>query len=237
MSARSRQARRRANTLADKEPGTIRWINQNFLSDDVFCDIGANIGIYTFYAASKMGASGSIYAIEPHALNFSVLLETITVNDFECDIYPISTALGKTAGHQDFVYNGMEIGSSGHQLQESPTHDRADGAGIVEKKSITTLDSLIEVGVMPPPTLLKLDVDGNELNILEGMKQLLLSARRPRSMQIEVDPLVKSPTLVLMNECGYAIDHIHYTRTGQQRIDDGLDPETYPHNIVFRPKR
>jgi hypothetical protein len=42
----------RIDTLQSKEPETIEWI-ENFNKDDIFFDIGANIGLYSCYAAKK----------------------------------------------------------------------------------------------------------------------------------------------------------------------------------------
>ena len=43
----------RFDTFENKEPETLKWIDINLRENDVFFDIGANIGIYSLYAASK----------------------------------------------------------------------------------------------------------------------------------------------------------------------------------------
>ena len=57
--------RYRAHTFETKEPETLRWIS-SFESTDTLLDIGANIGIYTLFAASN---HHTVIALEPDALN------------------------------------------------------------------------------------------------------------------------------------------------------------------------
>ena len=71
----------RANSLLTKEPETINWID-SFEQDDIMWDVGANIGCYTLYAASK---GISVCAFEPVAANYYILNKNINLNQF-CDV-------------------------------------------------------------------------------------------------------------------------------------------------------
>ena len=64
-----RTVRMRALTFETKEPETLNWI-RGFDAEDNLLDIGANIGIYSLYAAYK---GGNVTAIEPDALNYALL--------------------------------------------------------------------------------------------------------------------------------------------------------------------
>src|SRR3954454_23342205 len=64
----------RAETLLTKEPDTIKWID-SFPAESVFWDIGANVGVYSLYAATRPGLS--ILSFEPLAANFHVLSRNI----------------------------------------------------------------------------------------------------------------------------------------------------------------
>jgi len=226
----------RANSLANKEPGTIRWLDNNLKEDDIFYDIGANVGIYTLFAANRLSDKGKIVAFEPHAPNFNTLIENILLNDMGQRTIPVSFALGDSNKIQPFLYRNIESGSSGSQLSESPASNSEKIQALTqltELKQTYTLDSLVKDKVILPPDLIKIDVDGNELNIVKGMTILLKSTNKPRSVQIEVDPELKRDVLKEMEACGYKVDHLHFTRKGQQLIDQGHSPDAYPHNIVF----
>ena len=67
-------SRWRIKTFSKKEPETLDWIN-NFRSNSVFWDIGANIGIYSCYAAKKK--SCKVYAFEPSVFNLDLLAKNI----------------------------------------------------------------------------------------------------------------------------------------------------------------
>ena len=67
----------RAKTLLTKEPETIGWI-RTFQPEDIFWDIGANVGLYSVYAAIIVGCK--TYAFEPESQNFAVLNKNIYFN-------------------------------------------------------------------------------------------------------------------------------------------------------------
>ncbi len=54
----------RAETYSTKEPETLDWLEQNLKAKDTFFDVGANIGLYSLYAA-KINPKCGIYAFEP----------------------------------------------------------------------------------------------------------------------------------------------------------------------------
>ena len=64
--------------------------------------------------------------------------------------------------------------------------------------------------VIPFPTVIKIDVDGNELSILKGMQRVLSAENKPRSVQIEINPGYRAQIIALMEGHGYALDHSHY---------------------------
>lgn len=230
----------RANSLADKEPGTIAWLDNTLQPSDIFYDIGANVGIYTLFSANRISKEGKVFAFEPHAPNFNTLIENIMTNDKADRVMPLSFALGDSDSVQPFLYKNVESGSSGSQLSESPISDSKDmheKAELTELKASYSIDGLISKKIISAPNLIKIDVDGNELNIVKGMTKLLKSKNKPRSIQIEVDPTLKKEVVGIMESSGYGIDHIHFTKKGQRLVDAGQSPDSYPHNIVFKPNK
>ena len=83
------ETRMRALSFETKEPETINWIN-NFDKDDCLLDIGANVGLYSLYAAYR---KHNVISIEPDALNYALLNLNIRANSFSNYITPYSVAM------------------------------------------------------------------------------------------------------------------------------------------------
>ena len=66
----------RIDSLLSKEPDTIQWI-ENFRKDEIFFDIGANIGLYSCYAAKK---GIKTFSFEPSVFNLEILVKNINVD-------------------------------------------------------------------------------------------------------------------------------------------------------------
>ncbi|MDP3859305.1 MAG: FkbM family methyltransferase [Stagnimonas sp.] len=226
----------RVKSAATKEAGTVAWIGEELGAGDVFCDIGANIGLYTLMAASRVGARGAVYAFEPHAANFQSLLRNIAANNFGGFVRPFSCALHDSEGVFDFNYQSFTAGSSMSQLGATRDGEEREFLPVVrEAKLSTTLDRLVQEGAMRPPTHIKLDVDGNELPILRGMRQRLVASDRPRSLQVEVNQRYRDELMRFLGECGYRQYHRHDTADGLRQIAEGRDKELVAHNALFRP--
>lgn len=152
-----------------KEPETIQWIEEFVKEDDVFLDVGACCGAYSLYAA-KQGAI--VYAFEPAITNFVVLIKNVDLNSLNDKIKCFPFALGDYTAPTTFSYKSLEPGS---------THDRS---GHIKHWTYQyRLDHC--VAIMRPPNHVKIDVDGYENQVIEGMKQWLLDYP-PNSMQIEI---------------------------------------------------
>ena len=172
---------KRARTFSTKEPETLKWIDE-FEPGDVLMDIGANVGIYTLYAASR---GHRVIALEPDALNFALLNMNIRDNGFDelVTAYPYSMhrePLVAELHMRDCVWGGSQksfarnVDEKGHAL-EAPFEQGS--AGI-------SLDRFVdETGVCP--THLKIDVDGNETLVLEGATETLSNSQL-RSILVEL---------------------------------------------------
>ncbi|HIC80559.1 MAG TPA: FkbM family methyltransferase [Kiloniellaceae bacterium] len=226
----------RISSIYLKEVGTIELIRQELGEGDVFCDIGANVGLYSLMAASRVGETGQVYAFEPLAANFASLVESIRRNGFCRRITPFSLALTDAPGVFPFHYMSLEAGSSGSQLHAAVGVDEQDYVPLVtEMKYGTSLDDLIAAGTMRAPDVIKIDVDGNEARILRGMRQLLNGSQRPRAVSVEVNAREKDALFGFMEAQGYAFASRNDTMGGLRQIGAGADPELVAYNAVFRP--
>ncbi len=227
---------RRAYTLYVKEAGTIEWLDQALRPGDVFLDIGANIGIYTLYAAQRIGPSGQVFAIEPHLPNAVALMENVVANALGERVSLLTCALAETQRPARFDYKEWRTGSSRSQLGGSASGVRAPTPsipGISELKLAQTADALIAQGAIQSPHVVKIDVDGTELSILRGMRMMLTGPGRPRTLQVECMPDNAHAIEALLAECGYALRQRHATMAGAKRLAKGADVAGIVHNAVF----
>lgn len=223
----------RAQGLLIKEEGTIRWIEASVQPGDVVYDIGANIGLYTIVAGAKVGDAGCVYAFEPHVGSAGRLLRNVRVNKLAPRVRVLSVALSDREGFLPFNYTSNEPGSSGSQLGHAFTEGGVPFDPVAtEIKYATTVDTLIRELVIPPANVVKLDVDGNELAILTGMRGLLTRSGL-RTVQVEIHPASDAAILAHMAEAGFTLLERHYTVSGKKAIAQGAAPEAVFHNAVF----
>ena len=217
----------RARTVFEKETGTIHWLREQVQPGDVVFDIGANIGVYTLLAARIVGPQGIVYAFEPHIVNAAQLLRNVAANRREDTVRVLTTALGAVPEWATFYCRSLRPGSSGSAL--GPVTWQSAAALMVQSASV---ESLVKSGVGPPADVIKIDVDGRELDVLRGMSGLLMSGHT-RSVQVEMAPASSAAILTFMRAHGYALAGRHFTSLGRQAIERGADPATITDNAIF----
>jgi FkbM family methyltransferase len=227
----------RVRSLLVKEEGTIQWLRQYLRPGDVFLDVGANIGLYSLVAASLVGDQGRVYAVEPHAVNTISLMRNVAANGLEGRVSVIGSALHHSTGVFNFNYFSLEPGSAMSQLGETRDADEEQFQPVItELKLATSVDDLIGRFGMAPPCHVKIDVDGNERHVIEGMMSLLRSEYRPRSVQVEINKRDRDELFARFNEARYEQTLKHYTAGGKWSLAQGADPSDVPYNAVFEPQ-
>lgn len=182
IGVRSRMEMMRVLTYESKEPEILDWIDRMVRPGDVFYDVGANIGVYSLYAAA---AGARVYAFEPEALNFARLNENIVANHRSGSIvgYPIgiADAGGIAELHLSEFLEGAALHAV-HRLAEASDQRPAHRQGVL----VSSLDELKGRFSLPAPTHIKIDVDGLEPAIVHGAA-LTLADQRLRSILIEIN--------------------------------------------------
>lgn len=177
----------RLTTSCKKEPGTINWIEKYFKQNDVFYDIGANIGAYSFVANVKTKGRIKIYALEPGLNTYDQLCKNICLNAYQNSIIPLNIALSSRTGFQEFVYQSLVGGAAENRgLEEKPTAQSRKTEIFSQIMATFTLDYLVKSAKLDSPNHIKVDVDGHEYAVLSGARETLLS-RSMKTIQIEVD--------------------------------------------------
>ncbi|WP_206664918.1 FkbM family methyltransferase [Halorubrum salsamenti] len=137
-------------------------------SNDVFYDIGANVGTYTCFAAAELG-SGRTVAFEPEPENADRLQDNLELNSLDAKI--IRVALSDTDGTVDFALTGEEAGEGQHAIATN-----SDGRTL--KVETARGDTIVEKRKLPKPTVVKIDVEGAELSVLRGLQETIRESCR-----------------------------------------------------------
>jgi FkbM family methyltransferase len=155
----------RANTLFSKEEDTIKWIDEYGGKDNIFFDIGANIGVYSLYSAKLY--KNRVFAFEPQYKNNVLLEKNIQINKLENFISVIPNPI-YSKNKLDFLFSDEDnlSGSASTTFIEKKNLKNSK-----PKKRLVlsfTIDFLVEKFLIPKPNLIKIDVDGNEHEVIKG---------------------------------------------------------------------
>ena len=161
----------------NREYLSIKTMQQELGSGDIVVDIGANIGYYALLEARLVGDKGKVYAVEPVAHNLELLKKNIGLNNYK-NMEVFQFAIGnenKTASM--YISNKSNWSSMIKSELISGT--------IIEEKSVgmITLDKFLEN--KPWPDLIRMDVEGYEVEIIEGMTKFLKS-NKPLKIFMEI---------------------------------------------------
>lgn len=172
----------RFETLLDKEPETIEWID-GFKPGETLWDIGANVGIYSLYAAKR---GTRVVAFEPHFANYFQLCLNIMLNDMQDKIIPLCMAFSDRKSISTINLASLEFGSSmssfGNDLDfRGNPFVPAFRQGMVGYD----IDGFVEDFNIALPTHVKIDVDGIELAIAAGGERTLTNPQ-VQSVSIEL---------------------------------------------------
>ena len=166
-----------------KEPGTIDWLESNVTNDTILYDIGANVGAYSLVAAS-LGAT--VYAFEPAYQNFYQLNRNVSLNKLDHKIKCFPIGLSSQSKLASFKYFETSPGTSKCYYNEDD-YFHLDLKVEVEKSTmIFSLDEFIKNFSLPSPTMLKIDVDGGEGDVVSGAIKTLRSPEL-KTVQVEID--------------------------------------------------
>lgn len=139
------------------EPHVERVLRANLAPGSVFVDIGANVGWHTALAASIVGDSGSVYAIEPNPDNVRLIAHTIERNGLR-QVHLLPLALSDRIGYAEFR---SAIGSNGGFTW-------ADGHTLIDPYvSVVPTVRLDDLDI-PRVDVVKIDVEGAEATVLRG---------------------------------------------------------------------
>jgi FkbM family methyltransferase len=187
------------------EEKAIKNLIQNLRDDDTFYDIGANFGRYSCLVG-EVRPGVRILAFEPNHEVASLLRENLRWNRVNTDVdvfeYALSNREGKTS---------LDI-QEGAERARIQAESRATSDSI--EVQMITLDDLLEQESLPPPSVIKIDVEGAELKVIEGMDTTLKDDHL-RLLYCEVHPYLmqkmgdeEESIFAKLNQAGFEVEVI-----------------------------
>jgi len=151
-----------------------RFIDVHLQPGDLFIDIGAHWGVFALHAATRFRGDVRVLAVEPHPVNVSHLIRWVAGNRFADVIEVIAAAAGPEAGTAPLVFNT----TMGHSLFGVGHPSGAPNMGAVTVP-VMAIDHLLaeRPEIAGRRTILKIDAEGYEPEVLAGARALLDSGR------------------------------------------------------------
>ena len=131
-------------------------------TNDIVWDVGANIGYFTQKFAEKVGENGKVYAFEPAPNTFLSLVNNCSnYKNITCKNIALSNESGNLAFRDSGINNDPTTGIVNFDTPNAI------------QVTVATGDELILTKSVPIPTIIKIDVEGYELEVIKGMKEML----------------------------------------------------------------
>lgn len=136
------------------------------LKEGIFIDVGANLGKYTLFMAKKLGKNGTVISIEPECHTVDILKRNVEINNLK-NVFVVGKACSSKNGKSTLYLEGTKYSGGLHSLKKYEHH--------VNKTTIDTetLDSIVSRLKVKRVDLMKIDVEGSELDVLLGADKIL----------------------------------------------------------------
>ncbi len=181
-------------------------LGQDLRGKTVF-DIGGYIGIYTLFFARAVGATGRVVTFEPHPANLRELAFNVRLNNFE-NVTIVPLGVGRRCAQVELLIDPLYPSRGFVAGARKPEHMPARKLEIMPI-TVVSLDHLTHTGQIPSPDFVKIDVEGLEMDVLQGMHQIITTSKPQLLIEIHYE----MPELIaLLLAQGYSIYAIE-TRT------------------------
>jgi FkbM family methyltransferase len=182
----------RIKSFFTKEPETLDWIDGFNKKKIIFWDIGANIGLYSIYAALKHNDI-EIVSFEPSTSNLRVLSRNISINNLENKIKIFTNPLSNK-NNKFLIMKETEFieGGALNCFGENFNFEGKKISSTMNYKILgNTINNLLKSKILRIPNYIKLDVDGIEHLILEGGDKYLKN-KNIKGLCIEINENFKT---------------------------------------------
>ena len=153
------------------EAGTMYVLSKCLNKESTYLDIGSNLGLMALYASKCVGPNGKVLAFEPESKIFQTLEANIKLNQIT-NIEPIPIALGSSKGTATIYNSKTNLGAASLIPSEKLT-------GHESITNIEKLDDLVREKAIQLIRMMKIDVEGWELEVLKGSRDVLSGVDAP----------------------------------------------------------
>ena len=168
---------------------------------DILYDVGSNLGFFALIGARLVGDSGAVYAFEPVPGNAEAIRRNAASNDFGW-VTVLERAAWSESGRGAVLVPGD---TSWSHLEATGRHPDTQATIDVEQ---VALDDLVARGEARPPTVVKIDTEGAEIGVLEGMRAILAEHRPVVICELHG---TNERFAALMGEHGYRLENLDGT--------------------------
>ncbi len=213
----------------------LRCLRSIVASDAICLDVGANIGVYSM-ALARLAPDGKIYAFEPSTEAFGHLNRNLAENDIN-NVEAFNCAIGDKSGTVGYHFipefsawsRTVDSGSETNTSLLAPDAVSTDVA-------CTTIDEFVAENAIERLDVIKIDVEGDELKVLEGAKKTLESLRPMVVLEFNCVTLaiIKGLSLpVAIKEIRGLFDHVHLIHEeGMLPIENEIDAQEFLTNCM-----
>lgn len=197
--------RLRAQTFFTKEPETIEWID-SFEPGDVLFDIGANIGLYSIYAAKK---GHRVIAFEPEAQNFALVNKNFYLNSIDEKAICLPIAFSDSTQLGLLYIPNLTVGAALNNFGGAfGFYNESFDPEFKQGGIAYSLDDFVSQFADTFPNHIKIDVDGIEQKIIMGA-QKTLSDSRLKSVSVEFNEERPETDIIIkaIEQCGLTFKH------------------------------
>lgn len=153
------------------EKGVLKIINALISHGDIVVDAGANIGLISVFCGLKVGGEGLVMAFEPHPETVSILRRNVAINHLpQVKVFELALGSKKSSAK---IYSNLHINRGAASMV-----DFQEGAPSFEIQ-VEVLDDVLSSIQQEKVNLLKIDVEGFEMEVLKGSQNLLLKEDGP----------------------------------------------------------
>ncbi len=213
--------------VQEGDRGLIRFLKRVWESGQVFFDVGANVGVQSLMAAKRVGRDGAVHCFEPVDATRQRLQLNLELNDLG-HVTVIAAALSNRDGF-------ALISIPRHANKGMATLHAPDGAGAYQRAKLMPLDKYVEESAVAQLDVIKLDVEGHEMRVVEGGANSIARFRPLIACELSRIHLVRagsSPEAV----CRFlrSLDYERWSLSEQGFLREAL-PLSDHENAVFLP--
>jgi len=185
--------------LGTYEPEVSAAIRRFARPGAVAYDLGANVGYTTLLLARAVAPGGRVFAFEPLETNLERLRRAVARNGLEAVVSVVPCAVGARRGREMFLVHA----SGGMGRLESATGRREKFEASIAVEAVTLDDFVFGQG-HPAPSVVKIDLEGGEVESLQGARRLLRETRPVLLVELH-GPSAAAEVVRLLGSAGYGV--------------------------------